>query len=157
MERSNDDVADVLDELALWQELEGAVPFKVLAYRNAAESLRDLGRPIDDLVAAGEDLTQLESIGKGMAARIEEILARGVERYREEFRASAGPGLFELLKIAGLGPKRIRTLRDELGVDSPEALRKAAEAGQLRELTGFGEKTEERLLRRVKRLLGETD
>jgi len=150
---SNDAVAEVLSQLATWQEVEGAVPFKVLAYRNAAEAVRDLDRPVADLVRAGEDLTEIESIGKGMAQRIEEIVQVGPAAYLEEFERSVGPGLFELLRLPGLGPKRLRALRDELDVRSPEDLRAAAEAGRVRELAGFGAKTEERLLRRVLRVL----
>jgi len=155
MSATNDAIADVLDHLAIWQELEGAVPFKILAYRNGAESIRDHDGDVAEMVRAGEDLTKLEGIGKGIAKRIAEIVAAGPTAFRERFEREVGPGLFELLRIPGLGPKRVRVLRDALGITSPEELRAAAEAGRIRELEGFGEKTEERLLRRVRRALGE--
>ena len=155
MEDSNDAIADLLDHLGTWQELQGAVPFKIFAYRNAAESLRSLDRPVAEMVRKGEDLTQIESVGKGIAKWIEEIVAEGAGPFRERFENEVGPGLFELLRIPGLGPKRVRVLRDQLGVRSPEDLRSACEAERVRKVEGFGEKTEERLLRRVRRFLGE--
>lgn len=155
MDESNEAIAVVLDQLGTWQELQGAVPFKIMAYRNAAEAVRSLDGPIADMVRAGDDLTELEFIGKGMAKRIAEIVEAGPTAYRESFENEVGPGLFELLRLPGLGPKRVRVLRDELEVRSPEGLRTACEAGRVRELEGFGEKTEERLLRRVRRALGE--
>lgn len=151
---SNEAIATVLDLLGTWQELQGAVPFKILAYRNASEALRSLDEDVADKVHAGDDLTQLEFIGKGMAKRIAEIVAAGPAGYREQFEKEVGPGLFELLRMPGLGPKRVRFLRDELDVRSPEDLRAACEAGRVRELEGFGERTEKLLLRRARQALG---
>ncbi len=153
MDDSNDAVANVLEHLGTWEELQGAVPFKILAYRNAAEALRALNRPVADMVRAGEDLTAIEAIGKGIAKRIDAIVSEGPACFRERFVNEVGPGLFELLRIPGLGPKRVRQLRDELDVRSPEDLRAACEAGRVREVRGLGAKTEERLLRRVRRVL----
>jgi DNA polymerase (family 10) len=157
VDESNDAIADLLEHLATWEELQGSVPFKIMAFRNAAEALLMLDRPVADMVRAGEDLTEIESIGKGIAKRIAEIVAEGPARYRERFENEVGPGLFELLRIPGLGPKRVRVLRDELEVRSPEDLRDACLAGRVKELEGFGAKTEERLLRRARRALGETE
>ena len=153
----NEAVADMLDQLGTWQELQGAVPFKVLAYRNAAEELRSLDDAVAERVARGDDLTKIDAVGKGMAQRIEAILAAGVEAYRRQFGEEVGPGLFELLRIPGLGPKRVRTLMERLEIRSPEDLRDACLAGRLRSLDGFGEKTEADLLRRARRALGEGD
>ena len=153
----NEAVADMLDQLGTWQELQGAVPFKVLAYRNAAEELRSLDDAVAERVARGDDLTKIDAVGKGMAQRIEAILAAGVEAYRRQFGEEVGPGLFELLRIPGLGPKRVRTLMERLEIRSPEDLRDACLAGRLRSLDGFGEKTEADLLRRARRALDEGD
>ncbi len=155
MDESNDAIADVLELLGTWQELQGDAPFKILAYRNAAEALLTLDRSAAEMVRAGEDLTKLDSIGKGMAKRIVDIVTEGPGPYRERFERESGPGLFELLRIPGLGPKRVRQLRDMLDVRSPEDLRAACEAQRVRAIEGFGEKTEERLLRRARRALGE--
>ena len=153
----NDAIADVLDQLGTWQELQGAMPFKVLAYRNAAEELRELDDSVAERVTRGDDLTKIDAVGKGMAQRIEEIVKAGVDAYRRGFEQEVGPGVFELLRIPGLGPKRVRALMEHLEIRSPEDLRDACVAGRLRSLEGFGEKTEADLLRRARRALGEGD
>ena len=155
MDDSNEAVAVILEQLATWEELQGSVPFKIMAYQNAAEAMRSMSRPVAEMVRAEEDLTTIDSVGKGIAKRITEIVTEGPAAFRERFEHEVGPGLFELLRIPGLGPKRVRALRDRLDVRSPEDLRDACEAKRVRELEGFGEKTEERLLRRARRALGE--
>ena len=138
MDDTNDAIADVLELLGTWQELQGAVAFKVMAYRNAAEELRSLDDPVVDWVKRGDDLTKNDAVGKGMAQRITEIAEKGALAYRESFEKEVGPGIFELLRIPGLGPKRVRQLMEKLDIRSPEALRDACLAGRLREAEGSG-------------------
>ncbi|ROR32395.1 DNA polymerase/3'-5' exonuclease PolX [Inmirania thermothiophila] len=146
MAADNETIAAVFDELADLHEIEGDNPFRVRAYRNAARTLRGLGREAAQLLAAGEDLTRLPGIGRELAAKIAEIVATGTCAALERARARVPHGLVELLHVPGLGPVRVRTLHRALGIDSPEALAEAARAGRLRALPGFGERLEARIL-----------
>ncbi len=150
MTSTSADVARVLDSIADLLELDEASPFRIRAYRNAADSLRLLDPPLAEMVAAGGDLTALQDVGQGIAKKIEEIVSRGPAAYLAEFEASA-PGLLELLRIPGLGTKRVRALRATLGIASVEELREAAESGRLRAVAGFGPKSEESILRGLAR------
>jgi DNA polymerase (family 10) len=143
----NPDVADVLDEIADLLELSEANPFRVRAYRNAARTIRDLGREVRDM--AGEDLSELPGIGKDLAAKIREIVLTGDSEMRRALREETPPALAVLLRLPGLGPKRVRVLHDALHIQSLEELGAAARGGRLRELPGFGEKTEARILRAI--------
>lgn len=141
----NEDIARIFDELADLLEIENANPFRVRAYRNAARSVRSLGRELRDMVTAGADLTALPGIGKDLAAKIVEIVATGhavaLERLHREIPAS----LEDLLHLPGLGPKRVRTLYEELQVKDLTDLRRVVTAGKLKQLPGFGPKLERQL------------
>lgn len=142
----NADIAAVFDELADLLEIEGANPFRVRAYRNAARTLRDLSRDVGDLIEKGESLTDLPGIGKDLAEKIVDIVKTGTTPALEEHRRQMPRALPELLKIPGLGPKRVKALHRDLGIQSNEQLRKAAEAGKIKALPGFGAKTEQHIL-----------
>jgi len=142
----NEDVAIIFDEMADLLEIEDANPFRVRAYRNAARSVRSLGRELAEMVAEGEDLTQLPGIGKDLAAKITEIVRTGKAHALEKLHRKLPPTLEDLLHIPGLGPKRVRLMYDELGIETLEQLARAAEAGRLRSLPGFGARTEQRIL-----------
>ena len=137
----NADVAAVFDEIADLLEIEAANPFRVRAYRNAARAIQ-AERDLHTLVEEGEDLTRIHGIGKELAAKIEEIVTTGRCRALEKLRASLSPDLTELLKVPGLGPKRVHELFHELNIETVEQLYDAAGQGRIRELRGFGEKTE---------------
>lgn len=153
----NTEIATALDDIASLLEIEEASPFRIRAYRNAADTVRSLSTELSALVAAGDDLTQLPDIGSAIAAKIKEMIEDGRVTYLDKLAPDTAPGLLDLLRIPGLGPRRIRVLRDELGIGDVDGLRAAAEAQRLRDLPGFGAKTEERLLRRARRHAGETD
>lgn len=142
----NEDIAAIFDELADLLEIEDANPFRVRAYRNAARTVRGLGRPLGELVAEGKDLTKLQGIGKELAAKIVEILgsghAKALDKLHKEVPASVG----EILRLPGLGPKRVKTLYHTLGIENLRQLEKAARTGRLKGLPGFGKKTEQRVL-----------
>ena len=141
----NSDIADVFDRIADYLEIEGENPFKIRAYRNASRTIRGLGPELKDMVAGGENLTELPSIGKELAAKIVEMLDTGTLQALEKLKEKVPAGVIEMLRIPGLGPKRVAAVYRELKVESLEALKAAAEAGRIRALPGFGEKTEQHI------------
>ena len=142
----NADLAAVFEEIADRLEIEGANPFRIRAYRNAARQLQAMGVPVADMVAKGEDLSELPSIGEDLAAKIKEIVETGKCQALEKLRKKMPPTVTQLLQIPGLGPKRVRTLYHELDVQTLEQLGRAALDHRIRELPGFGVKTEAAIL-----------
>lgn len=142
----NADIAAIFEEIAELLEIQNENPFRIRAYRNAARQVEGMGVPVADMVAKGEDLTELPGIGDDLAAKIQEIVATGQCKALEKLRKQVPPSITELLKIPGLGPKRVRALYDTLKVKSIDQLAKAAQAGKIRELEGFGAKTEQTIL-----------
>lgn len=145
----NADIANIFEEIADLLEIENANPFRVRAYRNAARQLQGMGVPASDMVAKGEDLTELPGIGEDLAAKIKEIVETGHCRSLDKLRKKTPPTITELLKIPGLGPKRVRSLYHELDVHTIEQLARAAHDGRIRELPGFGAKTEQTILHAI--------
>ncbi len=145
----NADVAAIFDEVADLLDIEGANRFRVRAYRNAARTIGQLSRPVADLVAEGEALSELPDIGADLAGKIEEIVDTGTLSLLEELEQQTAPALADLMRIPGLGPKRVRALHEALGITSAEELKRAAEAGRVREVEGFGEKLEQTILDRL--------
>ena len=141
----NATIAALFDELADLYELDGAVVHRVLAYRNAAKSVREAPRSVAALAREGK-VTQLPGIGATLQDKIMALLDTGTIPAAEKLRAKYPVGLVELTRLPGLGPKKARKLFDELGVDSLEALRAAAAGQQLRNVRGFGIKFEEAVL-----------
>jgi DNA polymerase (family 10) len=145
----NADIAAIFDEIADLLEIEGDNPFRLRAYRNAARTLRDLGREVSSMLEQGEDLTALPGIGADLAAKIQEIVETGTTPLRGKLRKKIPPALTELLHLPGLGPKRVKTLYHELDIHTVEQLHRAALDGRIRTLPGFGEKTEQQILRAI--------
>ena len=145
----NKSIADILTEIADILDIQGENPFRVRSYRNAARTIADMSQGVEALVKSGAKLEELPGIGKSLAEKIEEIVSTGRSHFLEELQAKVPPGLTELLKLEGLGPKKVKVLYDELGVDSVDRLEKAARAGRLRDLAGMGVKTEEKILKSV--------
>lgn len=142
----NSEIAERFETLANLLEIEGANAFRVRAYRNAARVVQDASRSIAALVEEGEDLSELPGIGEDLAGKIGEIVRTGRLGLLEEVEARVPAELAELMDVEGLGPKRVQTLYGELGVRSLDDLRQAAQQGRIRELSGFGAKTEEKIL-----------
>jgi DNA polymerase (family X) len=142
----NADIAAIFEEIADLLEIQNENPFRIRAYRNAARQVEGMGMALSELVARGEDLTTLPGIGEDLAAKIREIVDTGQCKALEKLRHQLPPTITELLKIPGLGPKRVRALHDRLKVKTVEQLAKAAQAGKIRELEGFGAKTEATIL-----------
>lgn len=145
----NADIAAVFDEIADLLELEDANPFRIRAYRNAARVVDGLGQDLRAMVAGGEDLTALPGIGKDLAAKIKELADTGKSSFLERLRGEVPPAIAELLHIPNLGPKRVRHLWHDLGIQTVPQLREAARAGHIRELSGFGTKSETKILEAV--------
>src|SRR5512138_378540 len=142
----NNDVAEIFDKLADLLEIKGENQFRVRAYRNAARTVSSLSRNVGDLAKEDKGLDGIPGIGKDLAEKIRTIVATGKLPVLEEMLKEMPASLSTLMKIRGLGPKKIATLYKELKVASLEDLRKAATEGKIRELPGFTEKTEQAIL-----------
>ncbi|AGA90182.1 DNA polymerase IV (family X) [Thioflavicoccus mobilis 8321] len=154
MSIQNREIAAIFEEIADLLEIEGADAFRVRAYREAARLIPGLAEGLAERVANGADLTELPSIGEAIAKKIAVIVETGRLPQLEEVRRRVPPSLRELLQLGGLGPKRVKALREALGVASLADLRQAVEAGKVHELPGFGEKTEAQLRERLARWQG---
>ncbi len=138
-------IAALFDELADLYELDGAVVHRVLAYRNAAKSVREAPQSVAALTREGK-VTSLPGIGRTLEEKIQALMETGTIPATEKLRAKFPVGLVDMTRLPGLGPKRARKLFDELGIDSLDALKAAAEGHQLRGVKGFGPKFEEAVL-----------
>ncbi len=147
----NTDIAAVFDEIADFLEIEGENPFRIRAYRNAAGTVRGLGPELRDMVAQGEELTQLPGIGKELAAKIVEILETGTASALTKLQQRHPRTIRDILAIPGLGPKRVRVLYQDLKIQNLEQLIEAARKGRIHALPGFGAKTEQQILEAAER------
>lgn len=146
---TNEDIARVFGEIADLLELGDGNTYRVLAYRNAERELRSTGYDIPALLVAGEPLPKMPGIGAELSAKIREIHDTGTSRTLEKLRKDYPAGILELLRLPGVGPKRVRLFYRELGVGSLEELERAVRSGRLRSLGGFGAKSEQRLLEAI--------
>ncbi|MBK6518928.1 MAG: DNA polymerase/3'-5' exonuclease PolX [Polyangiaceae bacterium] len=149
------DVADMLRELAELTIVEEGDPqsFRVRAYESARHAVEAYGGELVDLSAAA--LQKVPGIGKSTAAKIRELVEQGRVAKLDELREKHPPGVLALLRLPGVGPKAVARLRAELGVHGPDELRAAIARHALRDLKGFGPKSEEKLARALERLGGE--
>src|SRR5918912_2529713 len=141
----NAQVALHFDELADLYELDGAISYRVLAYRNAAKAIREANASVEQLTREGR-VTELPGVGKTIAEKLEALFETGEIPAAQKLKAKYPPGLVEITRLPGFGPKRARKIFDELGIASLDELRVAAESEQLRKLPGFGPKAEEAVL-----------
>ena len=149
MPTHNADIAAVFEEIADRLEIQGANPFRIRAYRNAARTLGELPQEARALLEKGDDLTRLPGIGDDLAAKIHEIVTTGYCSLLERLRRELPPAVTELLQIPGLGPKRVKALYHDLDVQTVEQLYRAGRDGRIRALPGFGEKTELNILQAI--------
>jgi len=145
----NADIAAVLERIADLLELESANPFRVRAYRNAARIVGELGRDVKGIVEKGEKLTDLPGIGDDLAGKIAEIVDTGSCALLHKLEKELPAAITDLLRIQGLGPKRVRALYHDLDVETLEDLQRVAREGKIRQLPGFGEKSERKILEAV--------
>ena len=153
----NADIADIFTRVANMLEIEDANPFRVRAYRNAARTVSSLGRSVSEMVEDDQDLTELAGIGSDLAQKIREIVETGSLRQLEALEEQTPAGLNDLMGVSGLGPKRVAALYRELGVTSLKELKSAAESHEIREVDGFGEKTEQSILESLARSEGKEE
>ncbi|MGH7521072.1 MAG: DNA polymerase/3'-5' exonuclease PolX [Gemmatimonadales bacterium] len=142
----NAEIARLLGDVADLLEISAANPFRVRAYRNAARTVADHPDPLAELVRKGDfDLTDLPGIGGGIAKEITTLVETGTLPQRQQLVATVPPGLLELLRIPGLGPKRVKLFHDRLKVNSVADLKLALDAGRVAKLGGFGPKLLEKI------------
>ncbi len=142
----NAEIAAAFDEIADILEIQVANPFRIRAYRNAARVVNGLPAEAAAMVARGDDLTELPGIGEDLAQKIADIAQTGTTALLDKLRAETPPALVELLRLPGLGPKRVKALHEELDVETLPQLHRALKDGRVGRLPGFGEKTASRLL-----------
>ena len=149
----NASIAAQFEDLASLLELEGANAFRVRAYRNAARTLESLTDSLADLVAADPDqLQELPGIGKDLAEKIERIVQTGQLPQLEELKARIPADVVTMLRIPGLGPKKVAVLFHELHLTTLDQLKDAAERGIVSQQKGFGKKTEQIILEGLEHL-----
>ncbi|MGG2018225.1 DNA polymerase/3'-5' exonuclease PolX [Bacillus sp. S10(2024)] len=141
-------VIKLLETIALFMELKGENPFKISAFRKAAAALESDDRSLSEI----EDFTKIPGIGKGTAAVIAEYIEVGTSEVLTELEKEVPSSLLPLLKLPGLGGKKVAKLYKELGVVDMETLKKACEEKQVQALAGFGKKTEEKMLESIEQV-----
>src|SRR5437660_4116096 len=135
------EVANVLDEIGTLLELQGENAFRCNAYHNAARAIQQLETNIADVVEQGR-LTDIPGIGETLRDKITTLVRTGKLPYYEDLRKKTPPGLLEMMRIQGLGPKKIKALYDQLDIDDLAKLKAACEHGDVAKLKGFGAKTQ---------------
>ncbi|MBN2265363.1 MAG: DNA polymerase III, partial [Candidatus Aminicenantes bacterium] len=148
---TNNDVAEIFDEVADFLEIKGDNPFRVRAYRNASRVVSGLSRGVAELAAEEKGLEGIAGIGKDLAEKIRTIVETKKLPFLEDLKKEFPPGLSAMLKVRGLGPKKVAALHKGLGIASIKDLEKAASAGKIRELDGFSVKTEQSILEEIAR------
>ncbi|HRE46850.1 MAG TPA: DNA polymerase/3'-5' exonuclease PolX [Aggregatilineales bacterium] len=152
---TNRQIADLFETIADMLQLKGEIIHRVLAYRRAAESIRELPRDLS-AIAAERKLTEIDGIGKIIAEKINEVLTTGELQFYKELAEEIPPGLVDVLRVNGVGPKKAMLFYKEVGVASIAALEAAAKEGKLRTLAGMGEKSEAKILERIAALARRT-
>lgn len=145
----NLDVARTLSEVADLLEIQGSNPFRIRAYRNAVRTVKGLTQSLSTMVAEGEDLTQLQGVGKQVDAHIRELLQTGQLTVLDEITKEIPRTLAQLTKLDGVGPKKAKKLYEALGVESVEGLQLEIEKDTVKELDGFGAKSVEKMSRAI--------
>ncbi|MFZ1397867.1 MAG: DNA polymerase/3'-5' exonuclease PolX [Candidatus Promineifilaceae bacterium] len=148
---NNREVAKIFADVADMLSIRGDIIHRVLSYRKASEAIQELGRDINQVYAAGE-LTDIPGIGKTLAEKIEEMLTTGKLAFYDKLAEEIPPTLVEMLKVDGLGPKRVKQVYETLGIATLAALNTAAQAGNLRDLPGLGAKSEAKLVKAIEAL-----
>ena len=148
---TNRQIADLFDTIADMLEIKGEIIHRVLAYRRAAESIRDYPRDLR-VVAAEGGLAELPNVGKVIAEKIEELLETGKLEFYERLSAEVPPGVVEILHVGGVGPKKAKMFWQDAGIITLDQLEAAARSGSLRTLPGMGAKSEAAILAGIESL-----
>jgi DNA polymerase (family 10) len=150
------EISSVLEEMGTLLELQGANPFKSRAFHNAARALEGLTGDIRELADSGE-LLKVKGIGTSIAAIIKDLATKGRSKEYAELRKGIPDGVLDMLRIQGLGPKKVKILHDKLKLKTLDQLEKAARADKLATLEGFGQKTQENILEGIQALRSRSD
>lgn len=143
------DIAGVLDEIAMFMELTGENPFKIRAYSAGARILENLTEDLGDLIDTGK-LADIPGLGEALVDKISTLRRDGVLPFHQKLKTSIPAGLLEVMQIPGLGPKKVRALWTQLAVEDLAKLKEVCASGAVAELKGFGEKTQEKILEGIK-------
>ena len=138
-------VARILDEIGTLLEIQGENPFRCLAYHNAARAIEQMEEDLAEVVSAGR-LGSIAGIGETLQEKITALVTSGELPFYTQLREKTPPGLLKILRLPGVGPKKVKILYDQLGIADLEQLRQACLAGQVAELKGFGQKTQQKIL-----------
>ena len=151
----NSEIAALFERLADLLDIEGANPFRVRAYREAARTVSGYPRSMADLLAEGADLVELPGIGKDLAAKIKTIVDTGELPALKQAESRTPAALSDIMRIQGLGPERVKALYRNLRIESIDDLKRAASSGEIQKLKGFGKKTEQMIRERLAHFSGE--
>lgn len=153
---SNREMAQIFENVADLLEIKGESVFRVLAYREAAQTIRDLPRDLNAIYAEGK-LTELPNIGDTLADKIEEMLTTGELQFQNRLAAEIPLSLVEILHVNGMGPKKTKRFWEELGITTLVELEAAAREGKLRGMSGMGAKSEQKIIDGIEALKRRTD
>ena len=145
----NIEISEVLDDVAALLEIQGANPFRIRAYQNAARTVEAHAVAMHKMLADGDDLTELAGVGKQVAKHIEELVDTGKLSVIDEIAKEIPLSLIELTRLPGVGPKKARALWESLGVETIDGLERVLKAGEVAEIKGFGKKTQEKILKAI--------
>src|SRR5262245_62099069 len=143
------EVAAILEQIGTLLELQGENSFRCNAYHNAARAIGQLETNLADVVAEGK-LTDIAGVGDAMRDKITALVKTGQLDYYEDLRKKTPPGLLDMLRLPGIGPKKVKAMHDQLGVDTLDKLKAACEAGEVANLKGFGAKTQDKIIEGLK-------
>jgi DNA polymerase (family 10) len=144
----NREIAEIFETIADLLEIKGEAVYRIIAYHRAGEALRSLGRDVN-IVWDEDDLEAIPGVGKAIAAKIDELLRTGHLEFFEKLSAEVPPGLANVLKVGGVGPKKAALFWKELDITTIDELEQAARNGELRQLSGIGERSEARILENI--------
>ncbi|MFW6081382.1 MAG: DNA polymerase/3'-5' exonuclease PolX [Desulfosalsimonas sp.] len=148
----NNEIRDILTQVADLMEIKGENQFRVRAYREAARLVEGMSEQAARMVKEQKDLTEYRGIGKDLAGKIEEIVQTGTLGLLKELRNDVPVSLLDLMKVPSLGPRKISNIYRSLGVTTLQELEQAAEQGKIAQLNGFGEKTQQKIIESLGRI-----
>jgi len=146
-----EEVSAILEEISFLLELKGENPFKVRAYYNAARAIKGLERSLEEVVRQGE-LRRIKGIGEALSKKISQLVTTDHLPYYEELKTTVPAGLREMVRIPQLGPKKAKAIYEKLGITTIGELEYACHENRLKDIPGFGAKTQENILRGIELL-----
>lgn len=148
----NNEIADIFSEIADLLDIQGKNQFRIRSYRNAARTIGGLSQSVAEMVNEGEDLSKFSGIGKDLAQKIETIVKEGSLSQLKKLRKKTPKSLSTIMKVAGLGPKKVKAMNKKLKIKTLKDLKEAAKSGKIKKLEGFGEKGEKNILNNIKQV-----